>query len=213
MPGSPVSVPALGITYKVLNIVQQTDKDSPAARAELTKDGEAANVALLAPNDEIVSAEVILPPAKKDDEKDKQADTEAIVNDAQADRVRPGDAQLAVLQCPTAMAARGQPREADLEGRPHDHAGPGRRRGLVLRRSGSAERFGIHDHRADSLAQAASLGGRETVDAVLHVYMFLRKIGTQISPFVLGGPKTIAEAAGSAAYRRRLAVVDLPHAA
>ncbi len=30
--------------------------------------------------------------------------------------------------------------------------------------------------------------------------MFLRKMGTQISPLALGGPKAIAEAAGSAAY-------------
>ena len=45
-----------------------------------------------------------------------------------------------------------------------------------------------------------TLAGRETVDAVLQVYSFLRRLGTQISPFALGGPKTIAEAAGGAAY-------------
>ena len=45
------------------------------------------------------------------------------------------------------------------------------------------------------------MGGREAVNGVLQVYIFLRKIGSQISPLVLGGPKTIAMAAGSAAYR------------
>ncbi len=44
------------------------------------------------------------------------------------------------------------------------------------------------------------MGGRETVDAVLHVYLFLQKLGSQISIKVLGGPKTIAQAAGNAAY-------------
>ena len=55
--------------------------------------------------------------------------------------------------------------------------------------------------KAESLGQAVSLAGRETVDAVMQVYSFLRRIGTQISPFALGGPKTIAEAAGGAAYQ------------
>jgi regulator of sigma E protease len=55
--------------------------------------------------------------------------------------------------------------------------------------------------KAHSLGEAASLAGRETVDAVTQVYAFLQKIGSQISPLMLGGPKTIAEAAGGAASR------------
>jgi hypothetical protein len=45
--GTSVSVPALGLTYGVLNIVHQTDKDSPAAVAQLSQD-EAAAVPLFA---------------------------------------------------------------------------------------------------------------------------------------------------------------------
>ena len=60
--------------------------------------------------------------------------------------------------------------------RDHDRQGPLARRGVL------------------------ALGGRETRDAVLQVYMFLRKIGSQISLYSLGGPKTIAQAAGYAAY-------------
>ncbi len=60
-PGSPVDVPALGISYRVLNIVDTTEPDSPAARAALQKDGKPAEVALLAQGDEIVQAEIIEP--------------------------------------------------------------------------------------------------------------------------------------------------------
>jgi regulator of sigma E protease len=44
-----------------------------------------------------------------------------------------------------------------------------------------------------------ALAGLETRDAVLQVYLFLRKIGSQISVFSLGGPKSIVMAAGGAA--------------
>jgi regulator of sigma E protease len=54
--------------------------------------------------------------------------------------------------------------------------------------------------KARSFSEALAMGGRETVDAVLHVYLFLQKLGSQISIKVLGGPKTIAQAAGNAAY-------------
>jgi len=200
MPGSPVSVPALGIAYKVLNIVQQTDKDSPAARAELTKDGAAANVALLAPNDEIVSAEVILPPVKKDADEKKQDETEAIVNEPKPiefGQETPNwpffNAQLQWLPEGSRVKLSlkdGRTATLDLVDAEDWYFAD---RGLL-----NASEYTITQ--ADSLGQAASLGGRETVDAVLHVYMFLRKIGTQVSPFVLGGPMTIAGAAGSAAF-------------
>ena len=54
---------------------------------------------------------------------------------------------------------------------------------------------------AHSPREALVMGGQETVEAVFQVYAFLRKIGSQVSPYMLGGPKTIAEAAGIAAYR------------
>ena len=63
--------------------------------------------------------------------------------------------------------------------------------------------------KAHSLGEAVTLAGHETFDAVLQVYSFLRRLGSQISPFVLGGPKTIAEAAGGAAYQGVLATADL----
>ncbi len=53
--------------------------------------------------------------------------------------------------------------------------------------------------KAHTVAQALSLGGRETLDSLLMVYKFLQRIGSQVSPFSLGGPVTIAKAAGGAA--------------
>ena len=54
---------------------------------------------------------------------------------------------------------------------------------------------------ADSFGQAVSLGARETVDSVMRVYGFLRRIGTRISPMGLGGPIAIATEAGHQAGR------------
>jgi regulator of sigma E protease len=45
------------------------------------------------------------------------------------------------------------------------------------------------------------LGGRETLASAGQVYLFLRRIGTQISFRQLGGPITIARAAGHYAYQ------------
>src|SRR5690606_26205104 len=53
--------------------------------------------------------------------------------------------------------------------------------------------------RAGSFQNAIVLGGRETKDALLMVYSFLRRIGTQVSPFALGGPLTIAKGAAGEA--------------
>jgi regulator of sigma E protease len=53
--------------------------------------------------------------------------------------------------------------------------------------------------RADSFGQQLRLGWDETVDALLMVYRFLQKIGTQVPVTALGGPLTIAKAAGYSA--------------
>src|SRR5262249_17744836 len=50
--------------------------------------------------------------------------------------------------------------------------------------------------KANDWQKAAAMGLRETRDSVMQVYGFLRRIGTRISPLGLGGPLTIATAAG-----------------
>ncbi len=54
-----MSVPALGIAYKVLNIVHATTAGSPAAQAELTKDGKAASSPHFVQGDKIAKAEFL----------------------------------------------------------------------------------------------------------------------------------------------------------
>jgi regulator of sigma E protease len=201
--GSPVGVPALGIVYKVLNIVEKTDKDSPAGQARLTKDGKPAEAALFAPGDEIVRAEFQLPEKKNDKQENKTSQEEsAEVEIGKPPAIEFGEdnpnwpffmAQLQWLPAGTKVKLTlSDGRAATLE--PVDaqdwfFAD----RGLV-----NAAEYTIT--KAGSVGEALSLGGRETIDAVMHVYLFIQKIGSQISPYVLGGPKTIAEAAGLAAY-------------
>jgi regulator of sigma E protease len=196
LPGTPVSVPALGIAYKVLNIVHQTDKDGPAAAAKLTKDGQPADVPLFAQGNEIVKAAFEIPKpdaTQKSDDKLDMSDAQPVEFGeetpnwpffmAQVQWLPPGSKVTLTLN---------DGRTTTIE--PVDAADwYFADRGLVC----DSEFVNV---RASSVGQAFALGGRETVDAVLSVYRFIRKIGTQISPFLLGGPKTIAAAAGSAAY-------------
>ncbi|MDZ7620443.1 MAG: site-2 protease family protein, partial [Patescibacteria group bacterium] len=56
-------------------------------------------------------------------------------------------------------------------------------------------------YKARSFGEALSLGGKETAASAGQVYLFLRRIGTQISFRQLGGPITIARAAGHYAYQ------------
>jgi regulator of sigma E protease len=53
--------------------------------------------------------------------------------------------------------------------------------------------------KADSLGEQLRLGWDETADALTMVFRFLKKIGTQVPVTALGGPVTIAKAAGYSA--------------
>jgi regulator of sigma E protease len=67
-------------------------------------------------------------------------------------------------------------------------------RGLVLEQ----QRF---VQKADSLGSALRLGLLETGESLTMVVRFLRKLGTQVSPRLMGGPIAIAAAAGRYAYQ------------
>ena len=54
--------------------------------------------------------------------------------------------------------------------------------------------------RATSLSEQVQYGWDETTDALGMVFRFLKKIGTQVPVTALGGPITIAKAAGYSAY-------------
>ncbi|MBI3837247.1 MAG: site-2 protease family protein [Planctomycetia bacterium] len=193
-PGSPVSVPAMGITYKVLNIVHQTEKGSPAAVAQLMQGDKPAAAPLFASGDEIVKAEFLAP---KHDKPQADSAAMALVPDPVEFsgekpnwpffmtllQMVPAGTQVK-LTLKDGRAATLAAEDADLWFYPN--------RGLVM----SPE---ITMTKAHSLAEAMALGAQQTKEKVLEVYAFLRKLGTQISPYGLVGPKTIVEAACSAA--------------
>jgi regulator of sigma E protease len=55
------------------------------------------------------------------------------------------------------------------------------------------------ERKASSFGEAVRLGKDETIDSLLLVVRFLRKIGTQVSPMSMGGPGTIFAVAGQSA--------------
>ncbi len=196
--GTSVSVPALGLTYRVLNIVHQTDKDSPAALAQLSQDDKPAAVPLFAAGDEIVRAEFVLPKASAG--KDKAA-TEIVMTTApsaiefSAEKANWPYFAWLLQQVPADTKIK-----LTLKDGRTATLGMAAAEGWFMPERGFVLPYEIVTVKAHSLGEAFSLGALETRDAVLQVYMFLRKIGSQISLYSLGGPKTIAQAAGYAAY-------------
>ncbi len=203
--GAPVSVPSLGITYKVMAVVDALDPQGPAAAAKFTKEeqGKAVDAAGLAVGDEIVSAEFIAP--KKPDAQQKAAedDDSEIVPLGVPEKPlalsdeRPSWAYLMFILQHTPDGV--EVKLTTKDGRTGTLSPVSATdwfyydRGLVLTVETSTTK-------AHSVGEALSLGARETKDTVLQVYLFLRKIGSQVSLYSLGGPKSIAMAAGSAAY-------------
>jgi len=198
---NPVSVPSLGLTYKVLAKVREIVSDSPAAKAELTKDGEPATQKSFAPGDEIVAASLELVDPTSDAEKASRDDNRVAWPDQ-----APGTLKFSAddANWPYLMWL--------LQVLPHDtkvtlELADGRQAALT---SAAATDWNYYDRglrpgpmmtivQAQDFSQALSLGWRETVDSLLMVYRFLGKIGTQVSPMSMGGPVTIAQAAGGAA--------------
>ena len=197
-PGIQVSVPALGITYKVLNIVHQTDKESPAAEATLLDGDKPAAVPRFAASDEVVKAEIILPKKTAVDEDKVEVAVSKAPEPIEFSAENPNWAFFMnqVQWLPTGAKIKltlkdGRTTTLELAVASDWFVVD---RGLI---NGAQ----ITTARATSLNEAMTMGWQETKDAVLQVYSFLRRIGTQVSPYLLGGPMTIAGAAGDAAFQ------------
>jgi len=177
----PLSVPALGIAYRVLNRVRNVVPDSPAAEAGLQG------------GDVITQAEFILPQEegeKADSEKPLEFGPDGQQNWPQFIQLLQslpagteikltfirGDATKTATLTPTLV---------------EDQFVAGR--GFIFTR---LQRI----HQASSFGEQARLGFQETVDKLGMVFRFLRKLGTQVPFTALGGPVTIAQAAGYSAF-------------
>ena len=192
-------MPALGIACRVLNIVHRAERGGPAAEAQLTDGGKPASVSRFAAGDEIVRAEFTLPAnwEKRAEGTDSALFIIGAPKPIEFSREKPNWPFFTWLlqHMPEGTKIKlvlKDGRETTLEvADASDWFNP--ERGFVLAPD-------LITARARTLGEAASMAGRETRDAVLQVYFFLRRIGSQVSIFGVAGPVTIARVAGEAAY-------------
>jgi regulator of sigma E protease len=179
LPKSPLSAPALGIAYRVLNRVRAVEEGSPADKAGVR------------PGD-VVTGVALYPPEKL---------PEGIDRKPNVFKVRFSDEErnwpFFFYQMQDALS--GSTVKLTLEDG----------RSVTLEPVASRDWFNpdrgflfdpeLVNQRADSLAQAFRLGWDETWEATTLVFGVLGKLGTQISPRELSGPWGILQAASRAA--------------
>jgi regulator of sigma E protease len=204
---APMSAPALGISYRVLNSVLMVEPNSPAAKAKVVGKNAGKTAPGMLAADIVMQAELI--PAKGDtSELATELAKKPIVfskpeqtNDsevAKGESSWPGFVMYQLQTLPAGMTVkltvkRGN-EELQFEMQPEASEkwfNPDRGfalEPLELIRKGA------------TLGESAELGFRETKYAMGAVYRFLRKLGTQIPITALGGPLTIAQGAGYSAF-------------
>jgi regulator of sigma E protease len=200
-PGAPIAADAVGIAYRVANEVHAVQQGGPAANLKIK------------PGDTILGAKVILPKDKNGKAREpiivKFAPDEpgwiaklfqAIVGGEPAEQKPAANwpALLAEVQFVPAdtevelVIGRDDnsiQRKVKIVPRPVDGVNLAQR-GFVFE---PIERI----RKADTFAQQVSYGFDETVEALTMVFRFLQKLGTQVPVTMLGGPGTIAVAAGA----------------
>jgi regulator of sigma E protease len=175
---SPVAADSVGLAYRVGNEVQAVDASGPAS---------AAGVAV---GDRVLSAKIYFPKKKAQDPIDVGFGDERHNWPALVDSIQFAPAGTEVeLQ----LSREGSKEPIKVKFVPQATEGvfiaP---RGLVFEPV-----FRIRQ--ADSFAQAVRYGWDETIDSLTMVFRFLQKLGRQVPFKMLGGPGTIAVAAGDAA--------------
>jgi regulator of sigma E protease len=202
-PGAPVGVPALGLAFQIENEVVATIADSPAAEAKIE------------PGDLVEAAKFTLPSAKEGGNREEIAfkftpppasrlpawlrnlfgmsppATPApnpywpLVFDT-LQQVPPGtDFEITVKRGDEKFTKDLQPAEASS---------------LFVADRGIQFEPIEQVRLATSFSEQVQYGWDETTEALGMVFRFLKKIGTQIPVTALGGPITIAKAAGISAY-------------
>jgi len=181
-PRAPVGVSALGIAYRVDHQVAAVRPDSPAAAAGIE------------PGDTITGVKIFFPKAAGEDEASESATVElsddepnwpAVFDEIQ--RSPQGTKlELTIERGSEVLQKELTPEAVD---------------GLFVADRGFLFEPIERVRRATSFAEQLSYGWDETSDAMTMVFKFLRKLGTQIPIGALGGPVTIAKAAGLSAYQ------------
>ncbi len=179
-PGAPMSAPAIGIAYRIGSRVVTVEPDSPADRGGVK------------PGDLIQSARVFQPKSL-DLEKASHNERETTLDFTGDNLNLPG------LFFLTQQLAPGSKIELVLEGGRKVELEPTEQQGWYYPHRGLAYRAIVKTRRAGSIGEALRLGKDETIDSLLLVVRFLKKIGTQVSPMSAGGPFTILKAAADSA--------------
>ncbi len=177
----PLSVPALGIAYRVLNRVRSVQPDSPAAQAGLQS------------GDVITQADFLIPKMKGK----KSGSEEPLEFGQEGKQNWPVFVQL-IQHLPAGTKikltyTRGDKTETTTLAPAAVDDQYVAARGFVFTR---LQRL----HQADTFGEQFQLGFHETFDKLGMVFRFLRKLGTQVPFTALGGPVTIAQAAGYSAF-------------
>lgn len=172
---------ALGIAYRATNEIDSIAPGGPAERAQLL------------PGDKIAQANIVWP---KDE--NGKADKPLTV-----DFTKP-TANWAGVVAAVQLALPGTKVELTLASKANDKGRVVTVESEPVSKVYFPARGFIYDpvfrtRMANSFTEQLSLGLDETVDNLLLVVRFLRKLGTQVPATMLGGPGTIAAAAGGAA--------------
>jgi regulator of sigma E protease len=180
-PGAPLAADAVGIAYRIENRVHAVRPDGPAASTGITT------------GDRITEA-TIRRPENKQGKQPKPVTVE----------FGPDDPNWPALVDAVQFAPRGT--KVELTVQRGEQAEP--RKATVLPRAAEgifiAPRGFLFEpimrtRTGQTFAQQVRYGFDETVDSLTMVFRFLQKLGTQVPITMLGGPGTIAVAAGASA--------------
>jgi regulator of sigma E protease len=179
--GAPVAADAVGIAYRIENQVHAVQSSGPAASTDI------------AAGDRIVAAAIILPK----DEKEKQPKPIEI-------KLGPEDPNWPALVDAVQFAPAGTEVEFELAGDEKSEnrkvrLAPQAADGTFIAQRGFLFEPIIRIRKAQTFSEQLSYGWEETADALTMVFRFLQKLGGQVPITMLGGPGTIAVAAGGAA--------------
>lgn len=179
--GAPMPVPAAGFAYQIGNEVRGVLPGSPAATAGLVS------------GDRLTAVKFIVPPS----EKEKVSATDSLL-------IGDKNQNIPLLLHATQLFGPGTKFEFTVERAGRKESEKVSLEPVALADTFVAERgFGLEPlmriRKADSFAQQLRYGWDETVESLTMVFSFLRKLGTQVPFSALGGPGTIATAAGIAA--------------
>jgi regulator of sigma E protease len=190
--GSPMSAPALGIAYKVLNIVHTTEPESPAAAVELQLEGKPATAPHFLQGDQIVKADLISSEAGKELEAKV-----GLPRTYEFSAEKPNWPFFISLLQWTAKDTKVKLTLAD--GRTAEIT-PVDSKDWFDADRGLGNEYETTKFQAESPAQALVLGATETKNASLLIYRFLSAVGTgRVSAKNFGGPVSIFGAAIDAA--------------